>query len=287
MLMRRVFIFLSLSLILSSCNTKVKNDLTERKLNGKVKSVITTTYPGDEKFGEYVKKESISNQVYQKTERFNEKGFVTYILETGMISMREEYFYDSSGHLKEIISKDKKSIVKCDKNGNVVTIDNFSLGNENLSDGTLTGKVTYKYDEKGNQIEMIVYDREGKLSRKQTRLYDKRGNNVESVLSFESMNNNETTFKMNYDEKGNMIYRESYDYIGQKKSKETYKYDENRNEIEADQELQTESGISYSYKTTTKYVFDQFKNWTKMVRVLDFTNSKNIIILEREIEYYE
>jgi hypothetical protein len=49
------------------------------------------------------------------------------------------------------------------------------------ADGKLTMKNLYKYDAKGNQIEVDCYDADGMFKNKVLYKYDDKGNNIEQV----------------------------------------------------------------------------------------------------------
>jgi len=124
--------------------------------------------------------------------------------------------------------------------------------NEYLGNGILYSKYVYKYDDKGNKMEMNQFDSNGNLKLKDTYKYDDSGNQIESNW---------------YDSKGKLIY------------KSTYQYDKNKNKIERKSVF---SG-SREHKLIYKYVFDDFDNW---IIKLEYEDDKPQVITERLIEYY-
>ena len=159
---------------------KIINDLTKKKLKGKVKSIKETTYQAVEKFGQIEKGDVLvdSSAVYTDDGHFkiyNEKG-----------NKIEENYYNSNGRLYS------KTTYKYDEKGNMIE-DNFY----DSDDGSLIYKNTYKYDEKGNKIEEYHYDEDGKFNYKYTYKYDEKGNNIE---------------KNNYDSNGRLDSKYTYEY---------------------------------------------------------------------------
>jgi len=69
---------------------------------------------------------------------------------------------------------------------------------------------SFKYDEKGNKLEMVEYDAYGKITYKYTYKYDEKGNKLEEVKSDAD---GKITYKYTakYDEKGNKVNETNYD----------------------------------------------------------------------------
>src|SRR5438876_452087 len=116
-----ILIFLAISLL--QVKGQRKNDLSEAKLKGKVKSVI---------FKSYYK----GQMTHQCRDVYNDKG---NLIETKTYQMRQ-------------INKDNrygKEIYKYDLKGNNTEIIEYEI------DGSRGQKENYKYDDKGNIIEKI------------------------------------------------------------------------------------------------------------------------------------
>jgi hypothetical protein len=118
----------------------------------------------------------------------------------------------------------------------------------------LWSKNTYKYDEKGNNIEDNLYKADGSLPWKHTFKYDVKGNKIEEIIYNASNGSLSSKNTYKYDEKGNNIERNTYDGDGSLRVKNTYKYE-----------------------------FDATDNWIKQTST---TNGKSYYLTERVIEYY-
>ena len=108
---------------------------------------------------------------------------------------------EESGEYKKVL--DNKWIYRYDKKGNQIEL---AVSD---ADGKLAGKTLFKYDDKGNQIEVAGYDAAGKLTEKSLFKYDDQGNRIEwayygadGELASEGLSK--------YDDKGNMIERAEY-----------------------------------------------------------------------------
>ena len=153
--------------------------------------------------------------------------------------------------------KTENSLTKDNLKGSVSFVEQRTYKAEykfgEIQNGSLYYKYTFKYDEKGNEIERNRYNSDGSLRSKYT-------------------------FK--YDEKGNKIEYNSYNSDGSLLSKYTYKYDEKGNEIEYNS---YNSDGSIDEETTYKYEFDKFDNWIKKVSL---EKDNPLTVIERLIEYY-
>ena len=259
-IMKKVLTIILAMFCLASCEKSTqKNDLTEEKLKGKVKSIREIPYEAVEKFGEVVKGDALGfGKNLQIT--FNEKG-----------NKLEENWFNPDGRL------DFKWTYKYDDKGNKIELNSFN------HDGSLDSKFTFKYDDKGNQIELNWFNPDGRLDFKWTYKYDDKGNQIEENgfnsdgrLSFKS------TYK--YDDKGNKIEQNSFNPDGSLGSKYTYKYDDKGNKIE---ENSFNPDGSLYYKATYKYTYDQQGNWTQQItyKVKNGVEKPSQIV-ERTIEYY-
>ena len=146
-----------LATLSASCNqSEKKNDLTEKNLKGKVKSIKETPYEAVDKFGQ-IEKGNVLYDDYTSFTIYDEKGNII-----------EENYYDSDGNLSS------KDTYEYDEKGNNIEKNNYD------SDGSLNSKTTYKYDEKGNMIE---YNTDGRFGEKYTYKYeyDKNNNWIQQV----------------------------------------------------------------------------------------------------------
>lgn len=125
------------------------------------------------------------------------------------------------------------------------------------TDGSLSTKSKYVYDNKGNQIEGKKYNSDGSFRGKYEFFYDDEGNRIR-----EEFYNNDGSFdrkvEYNYNDKGNVLERK--DYIGRSID-------------------------------TREYVYTNFlrENWVKRESRFDGASSytKEISYTEREIEYFD
>ncbi len=232
-----------------------KNDLEKSNLKGKIARVTYIRYSVIEKFGELNMGEK---KPYSNFEHYNEEGFLIeesgflskklqYNEENQLVKMinsedtttyryndkglkveedvysnqllaKTKYFYDDNGNevenklysgSGELRYHNKKQYDE----KNCIEEKNFGSSND------LMNLIKYKYDDKGNQIEKIIYfniNGEEKI-KKDTDKYDEKNNKIEyshySNLYGEDYYSGKTVYKK-YDSKGNWI--ESIEYFNNK-----------------------------------------------------------------------
>ncbi|MGE0021491.1 MAG: hypothetical protein AB7S72_17590 [Draconibacterium sp.] len=299
---------LFLLFILFSCtNEVIKNDLTEKNLKGRVKSITESRYNAIEKFGEVEKDSLIDTTVFV----YDEKGNSNFTDRDRYKSNDPNCKFDERGNPIEYTTTGKyinnwKYKLKWDDKNRVIehcVFDNY--GNLNL-------KRTFKFDDKGNKIEegwqsashsdptkftyrkhINKYDDEnnliskfiednidGSLSPEETYKYDAKGNMVEekhfsdgSIFSIK---------KCTYDNVGKLIETNEKTLDNSFNVRTIYKYDEKGNDIDV---LYTgifdNEPITRNY--SNEYEYDKTGNWVKKVA---FLNGKAEEIIEREIDYY-
>ena len=94
------------------------------------------------------------------------------------------------------------------------------------------GSETFKYDVKGNLVEVVAYDASGKITGGSSRKYDEKGNLVEVVQQGSQLltdGHAKSTYK--YAEKGNLVERVNCDASGKITGKYTFKCDEKGNKV--------------------------------------------------------
>jgi len=258
----------------SSKEQVFKPDLKAYKLKGKVKSINVKHYLPEERNGKITKRKQIGT-LYML---FNEKG---NIIESGDETGKDTYKYDQNGYLSELISnrKDagpffKKYTYKYDNRGKQIESATYdSLGSMNTEN-------TFQYNGEGyvTQWNLLVFD--GSLNQKVTYKNDQRGNQVEADYYYNSDGSlsSKTTFK--YDDRGNQIESNSYNPTGSLLYKSSYKYDDKGNMIE----VRYYNPGGNNTKTTWKYTFDAYNN---IVGVVVSVNDKPTQISEIVIEYYK
>lgn len=231
------------------------NDLEKLNLKGKIERVTYISYSVIEKFGELNRGEK---KPYSYFQHYNEEGFLVeesgfssrrleYNKKNQLVKMYNstdttKYKYDDKGLKVEENLYSNQLLLKTkyfyDDNGNEVENKQYSgsgelsyhnkkLYNEKNcieektfgSFNDLMNIVKYKYDNKGNQIEKIIYfniNGEEKI-KKDTDKYDDKNNKIEyshySNLYGEDYYSGKTVYKK-YDSKGNWI--ESIEYFNNK-----------------------------------------------------------------------
>lgn len=208
----------------------------EIPLFGDVECVTISEYDADMKFGEVV-----TDLQRSYTFRFNTAGdVVEYVAnyEDDSDTENVKYEYNSAG---KIIRKVETDTYYDDYYYDYTTAEAVTVYKYNAeglcsqkiytdSSGD-TYKTTYKYDNKGREIEMREYDSYGNLDDVCKKKYDAKGNLTEENWYDEDGDLWDKTVNT-YDKRGNLI--ESIDYYsdGSEESRTTYKYDKAGNCIE-------------------------------------------------------
>ncbi len=273
-----------LFVVLLSCNSKNKttNDLIEKNLFGHVKFVSETTYEVEEINGQITKKEN--GTVISSYIQFNEAGFVFEEIENNI-----NYRFIHSFKFNEKGDKTEETLTVFN-NQNTVTYkmigyyENGKLHESNSknpdqpTNRDIDQKSLYKYDDKGNKIEVINYKDDGTLFTKTEYKYDAENHLIEELLYEDRASNLSTKKIYEYDDKGNKVSSKDFDYgelasvldeygndtivmqyrpYSKKGNYDTFKYDEKGNEIEV---------ISYqpdgALLQVLKYKFD---NWSNVI----------------------
>ena len=133
-------------------------------------------------------------------------------------------FTDKFGELVKdrIINKD---VYKFNLRGDVVEMIGYN------SDGSLMGKILHKYDSQGNMIEEASYNGDGSLREKSLYKYDSQGNKIEEAR-YNGDGSLDYKYLYKYDSQGNKIECISYYDDGSLCEKILYKYDSQGNMIE-------------------------------------------------------
>jgi hypothetical protein len=201
----------------------------------------------------------------------------------GKVKSIESRFYnvvdDPSSTVKGTEVSSRKITTQYDVKGN--TTEYISL---NTHDVPYPSR-TYKYDERGNCIEIVFPQQDYYPESKNTDFkYDELGNQIE-YKSYDMSGSLKLKWKNKFDEKGNKIESKSYTkgIFGSLTNRTTYQYDEKGNVIEMSNYL---PNSSLNYKLTYKYdKFDEKGNWVS--RVIQDNSSSSNQEEERQIEYYE
>ena len=176
----------------------------------------------------------------------------------------------------------------------------------------------FKYDDKGNNIEINLYNKEGELQFLYKNEYDEEGNQLEYAEYKMPEEKLDFLWKYKYDEWGNQIELARYNNNGELDFLRKYKYDEWGNQIESarynnngeleyilkgtydemgniieeswDQRNSVSQKMDNIKKSYTKYLlFDDKKNWVRCEKENsskgdDWNSEKEYF--KREIEYY-
>jgi len=311
--MKKFCLILVWFIITLTISAQVKTDLQKENLKGNVKSFTVTTYEAEQKNGTAQKGAVKSLIVYKfndqgyKTEiidlakaqqniyKYDDKG--NLVLED-KISLAKKY------KLVEDFEEDKKNAINVGTRY-MQTIYRYNEKsqliewNESDKDGMVVRKHYFSYDDKGNMLsESNYYGKD--LGEKAIFKYDLKGNRIQMVKIEYLPNGNEgsrITYNYTYDDKGREILSEyynlgkpiksssKYDGKGQLTSliissqngninqKYTYKYDEKGNIIvDID-------GTGTGYYT---YKYDNVGNWISKTMAL---NKRPYEFSERVIKY--
>lgn len=260
--LKQITIFSVIILFFNSCqNNNVRNDLNEFVLNGKVKSVIETSYEPIEKFGEIIKGDRIRGNASSKLNLFNSEG-----------NLIENITYSSDGEIEY------KSIFKYDENTNKTEKEIYN------SKRKLEGKWEYNYDDKGMMKETNIYDSIGKFIRKVKYEYDINGRVIEDY-KYNSDGILEEKMVFDYFDlknKTESIYNFNNDLI----IKNDYEYDDDKKLIKQEYNIYGLYGKDIRTLYTYMYTkFDKDGNWIERIQY----NEENVptMITERKIEYYK
>lgn len=190
---------------------KIKNDLSEIGLIGKVKTLTETSFYAVDKFGK-IQKKDIRFKIILLFNKIGNKIEENWYWSDGSLHKKVTYKYDNKGNKTEENTYDSdggldyKGIYKYDDKGNIIEENTYN------SDGSLFLKTTYKYDGKGNKTEENSYDSDGSFDFKSTFKYDNKGNIIERNLynSDGSSYLKKYTFKYEYDEIGNRLKKTTF-----------------------------------------------------------------------------
>jgi len=234
-------------------NTKQnKNDLTYKKLKGKVRTVKTTEYRVTEKFGEIIKDENASMQ------------YIEIFTVNGNIEQKQWF---GNGRLERVYNYIYDDI------GNNIVIETI-----NESDSSLMSKTINKFNDDKYKIEENNYNAEGVLTYKSLYLYDDEGNIIEeNYFDINGLLIEKTTYSY---ENLNRIREERYNSNGEFISKTEYRYNDKNELIEIIKPNNPIFDLNFTYE-----LHDEHNNWLKKIRY-DAHSNHPAYLSEREITYY-
>jgi len=262
-------------------NSKPQNALIANGLKGRVKVLSKTVYSANEESGEIQKGQIQTKSIHS----FNENGASLELKDYDYkenVNSTNVSTYDLNDKIIEslLYLNDKlitKKTFKYDERGNEIE------RNEYNSKNGLVSKNIFIYDKKGNMLEERFYNQNGSLNKKFLIRNDKHGNKIE-VVGSRSDGTVEYKLSQKYDREGNLLKRTMSDpTIENMEVMQTFKYDKDNKLIE---ETSDYSDMPILKKTTT-YVYDKYDikgNWLN--RLEKDLELNAIRLTEREIEYY-
>jgi len=200
------------------------------------------------------------------------------------LSSKYTYMYDKHGNLIENDIYFTLSVLR-DKNGKVI----YKYNDEGVNiereiydqNGLLKYKEICRYDDMGNRVQEDKYNTAGQLDSKRVNRYDGYGNIIEM-----NRYKQDGTLKLKeiskYNLEGKEIERTTYNPEIDIRWREAFKYDVKGNEIEVS--AYTSDGNPYYTRTNRDETFDLNGNW--LLRVT-YNDDKPLEIIERVIEYYQ
>jgi hypothetical protein len=244
-----VLIIISLIVLIRIFNptsaVKEKNDWSAQKLRGKVKTIETknlstngsmldfTVFKFDNK-GNCIE-ESLNNvpttHSYDKSglrieSKTGMQGIIKYLYDdkrnlisvnyynSDVLSAKYEYKYDDMGKIIWSNNNGLEVSYKYDKKGDQIELiarKSDKYKQENTWDSKNDEKHEYKYDKSGNAIERIYSNPDnGKVMLRTTCKFDKWGNVIEEISKSEKGSGLNQSYKYNYDNAGNWIKKSGY-----------------------------------------------------------------------------
>ncbi|MBV2224640.1 MAG: hypothetical protein KUL74_07275 [Cloacibacterium sp.] len=193
------------------------------------------------------------------------------------LTTKATFQYDEKGNLiaanyynlktNLVFSSDKRAY---DDRGNMIEILHYDKA------GEVIGKDIYKFDDKNNEIEKENYWK-GEFNGKLTRTYDYK-NMIVTEATFDKNGNLRTKWSYKIDEKGNHL--EEYDFDGNITSKSTIIYDDKGNIIK-------EHSQAWEMDTTNLVVdiqYDKYNN--EIIRTItDLKNNNQVSTRKTEFVY--
>ncbi|GIM53243.1 hypothetical protein CAPN004_22730 [Capnocytophaga cynodegmi] len=186
---------------------------------------------------------------YNKKEELIE--YIEYGYEDETVSRKEKLIYYEEGE-----RGNRVKTIWCEyKFGRTFNVERYYNEHEKLieeiyyKEGNIYCKETWKYDDKGNEIENIWYNGNDKNGSKRTLKYDDKGNEIEYIMYYEN-GKIDSKITSKYDDKGNKIERIGYNRNGKIDFKETREYNNQGNLIE---EIRYRRDGKIDFKETWKY----------------------------------
>lgn len=260
-----------------------KNDVEDKSLKGKVKSLREISYYIINKISSVEKKSIIDGKNVLML--FNKEGYFTettsYNIDNS-IKHKNIYTYNNKKRHTETKRVDEKGILLTkyipiyNEKGQKIEYYHYN------PKGEVTQKSTFSYDEKGNLINKTTFDAKGEKLHEDNLKYNNNnlfiGNSFISFAYNEKQNN-----EYIYDDNNRKIKSSSsfYDIDNNLVSKVDFDYNENEDVIKLrilDEKERPMTSLKF------EYIYDKYNNWTKRTIMNSFTSTETT---EREITYYE
>ena len=272
--------FIILILTLSNCSNenidRQENGWVEHNLSGRVKHFTQLIYHADDVLGEIKKGKPFDRggMPPNVTTVFNKEGFITEVTRFNL---------DSSNYVRSVLSYGEN---------------NLQIERKVFGKDSMLSVIKYKNDDNGNLIESRHYKPNGQLNSVYLNTYDESGYKIEEVVSYQNSDERRTYIFTNdkdgntieekevrpfkddyitsfkYDDKGREIQR-----IGdRRKSIQTFKYNENGDQIESHYK-----GTTYSFYIKYEYSYDKKGNWVKRIT---YEDGIPVEIAEQSYTYY-
>ena len=225
-------------------------------LEGNVKSVRITTYVALDKGGGNYGKGSVAKGVDNLLINYDKKGNITEKIAyytNGGLWYSKKYVYEGS-QVEKPVAKPAPKTPQATK----------SINDDTTTEESFKGRVTYRYDKKGQKTEESSFDDKGALLWRYVYRYDTRGNIVE---------------------------RDSFDAQAVLFMRESYRYDSNNNKLEKVVTMKNQT----AYKCTWTYgdngkVVEKEEFFTELITpgeldklVIDEVNTKGV--LRKKLKY--
>ncbi|MCE3225682.1 MAG: hypothetical protein K0S32_233 [Bacteroidetes bacterium] len=284
------FLLYIIAVIFSSCGSKIKPDKTslqQEGLRGKVKKITQI-----EKTASYELVNGDTTFIFQNY--FSDDSFILSYDEKGNSTERisfnsdgtvdEKYIYkfNTEGRLTEIIITDSldkpkdKCTWKYDSEGNAVEKNMF------MNDEHKNQRLIADYDDNFNVTEQKLYSHSNELCFVYRFEYNEKGYKTQwQVLDPEDMGIFQCN-KYSYDDKGNLITEDIYEFGDELKSKKIFNYDSKNNLTREQNKHATKK--TFDEDLVYKYEFDSIGNWIKKTI---YKNGSLSSVIEREFEYYK
>ena len=272
-------------------NQAKKTDIQLDGLSGSVKQLKQTCYKTEEKDYTIVPGEieySLRNKNENYIRTYNEDG----------IKIKEQSFY-VDGDSSEITYNDKRSILEentyaneilalkkvhhYDKKGNCLKIIHYNKEGKDLKTG-----ITYRYDDKGNELGYTILNEDGGIRLRTNARYDDKDRLIEREAEHEKAferQNGRTTYC--YNDKGYKVETNYYKPDGSLDYKHSYIYDDDGRCIEDKSEYaerEYNERTTYHYDANGYLIEENNYDEDELVTKTTYLNDSEGNILEQRLE---